>query len=48
MPFTQDSGHSPEKTAFLNLIQNNTIQTMHTQEATLEEIFLQLTGRRLS
>jgi fluoroquinolone transport system ATP-binding protein len=40
--------NTAEKTAFLNLIHNNTIQTMHTQEATLEEIFLQLTGRRLS
>jgi hypothetical protein len=29
-------------------VKTKTIQTIHTQEATLEEIFLKLTGRRLA
>ncbi len=37
-----------EKQAFTELVQNKQIQTIHTQEATLEEIFLKLTGRRLA
>ena len=32
---------------FLQLIQNNYVQTIHTQEATLEKIFIQVTGREL-
>lgn len=37
-----------EKQAFAELVQTSHIQTIHTQEATLEEIFLKLTGRRLA
>lgn len=33
---------------FVNLVQNYAVQTIHSQEATLEEIFIQVTGRRLS
>ena len=33
---------------FLNLIQTREIQTLHTQEATLEDVFIQVTGRSLS
>ncbi|MBO8163464.1 MAG: ABC transporter ATP-binding protein [Brevibacillus sp.] len=33
---------------FLRLIKEREIVTMHTQEATLEDIFIQVTGRRLS
>ncbi|MBT3321176.1 MAG: ABC transporter ATP-binding protein [Anaerolineae bacterium] len=33
---------------FVNLIQQHAIQTIHTQEATLEDIFIQITGRNLS
>ncbi len=33
--------------AFLELIQREHLQTIHTQEATLEEIFIQVTGRSL-
>lgn len=36
-----------ENQAFLQLIQNNYVQTIHTQEATLENIFIQVTGREL-
>lgn len=36
------------KQAFSELVQAKQIQTIHTQEATLEEIFLKLTGRRLA
>jgi fluoroquinolone transport system ATP-binding protein len=32
---------------FLNLIQQETIETIHTKEATLEDIFIQVTGRKL-
>ena len=32
---------------FLNLIQNEVIETIHTKEATLEDIFIQTTGRKL-
>lgn len=38
-------GDNPE---FLATIRNNTIQTIHTQETTLEDIFIQLTGRTLT
>ncbi len=34
--------------AFLDLMQNDSIQTIHSQEASLEQIFLKLTGRGLS
>lgn len=37
-----------EKEAFTKLVETKSIQTIHTQEATLEEIFLKLTGRRLA
>lgn len=33
--------------AFLQLLQNKPIETMHTQEASLEEIFIEVTGRNL-
>ena len=32
---------------FINLINSNTIETIHTQEATLEDIFIKVTGRSL-
>lgn len=34
-------------TEFLTLIRNKNIETMHTQEATLEDIFIEVTGRSL-
>lgn len=34
--------------AFLSLIRHNELETLHTQEATLEEIFIQTTGHDLS
>ena len=37
-----------EKEAFAKLVETKSVQTIHTQEATLEEIFLKLTGRRLA
>lgn len=33
---------------FLQILRNNDVQTLHTQEATLDEIFIQVTGRSLS
>lgn len=33
---------------FITLIQQQTIQTIHTQEATLEDIFIEVTGRELA
>jgi len=33
---------------FLNLINSTTIETIHTQEATLEDIFIQVTGKQLT
>ena len=33
---------------FINLLHRNKVQTLHTQEATLEEIFVEVTGRGLS
>lgn len=33
---------------FIELLQNNSIKTIHTGEASLEDIFIQVTGRRLS
>lgn len=37
-----------ENDDFLNLLKNKKIETIHSQEATLEEIFIQTTGRGLS
>jgi fluoroquinolone transport system ATP-binding protein len=34
-------------TAFLDLLNNDAVQTIHTQETTLEKIFIELTGRGL-
>lgn len=36
-----------DNAAFLDLLHSGTVQTIHTQEATLEDIFVQVTGRRL-
>ncbi|MGO1712907.1 MAG: ABC transporter ATP-binding protein, partial [Senegalia sp. (in: firmicutes)] len=36
-----------EKNKLKNIIENYEIQTMHTKEATLEEIFIKVTGREL-
>ena len=36
-----------EKEKLIQVIKNNEIQTMHTKEATLEEIFIKVTGRGL-
>ncbi|MBB6453170.1 fluoroquinolone transport system ATP-binding protein [Salirhabdus euzebyi] len=36
-----------EETMFQHILKNNEIITMHTQEATLEDIFIQTTGRKL-
>jgi len=36
-----------EKDKLIEVIRNNDIQTMHTKEATLEEIFIKVTGRGL-
>ncbi len=33
---------------FLDLIRQNQIRTIHSQEATLENIFIQVTGRSLT
>jgi len=33
---------------FLRILRETNIQTMHTQEATLDEIFIEITGRRLT
>jgi fluoroquinolone transport system ATP-binding protein len=33
---------------FTDLVQSQRIQTIHTQEATLEQIFMRLTGRGLA
>ncbi|MCY8142060.1 ABC transporter ATP-binding protein [Bacillus haynesii] len=38
-------GSSPE---FLNLIKEHPVETIHSQEASLEDIFIEVTGRRLS
>jgi fluoroquinolone transport system ATP-binding protein len=36
-----------EKNKLIEIIKNNSIQTMHSKEATLEEIFIKVTGRGL-
>ena len=38
-------GDDPE---FLSILRDHQVQTLHTQEATLEEIFIQVTGQNLS
>ncbi|AHC14069.1 hypothetical protein [Salinispira pacifica] len=40
----------PEKdgTRIAELLQSGKVETMHSQEATLEQIFIQLTGRGLA
>ena len=40
----KDIGHNP---AFLRLIRHHAVQTIHSQEASLEEIFVKLTGTSL-
>ncbi|GAA4453751.1 ABC transporter ATP-binding protein [Nibrella saemangeumensis] len=43
--FPLDSlGHNPD---FMRLLQLNQIETIHSQEATLEEVFIKITGRQL-
>ncbi|MEO8379198.1 MAG: ABC transporter ATP-binding protein [Acidobacteriota bacterium] len=37
-----------ENRAFLDVVQRGSVQTMHTQETTLEEIFIRVTGRTIS
>jgi fluoroquinolone transport system ATP-binding protein len=32
---------------FLSVLRENAVETLHSQEATLEEIFIQVTGRSL-
>jgi fluoroquinolone transport system ATP-binding protein len=34
--------------AFLSLIKEKNIETIHTEEATLEDVFIEVTGRRLA
>ena len=36
-----------DNTTFLNLLQTGTVQTIHTAEATLDDIFIKATGRQL-
>lgn len=40
----KDIGHNSK---FLDLIANNTIQSMHTEEANLDEVFIKVTGKSL-
>jgi fluoroquinolone transport system ATP-binding protein len=40
-----DVGHNQE---FLELLRSQELETIHTQEATLEDIFIQATGRTLA
>ena len=40
-------GNLEQNRDFLQLMQNNGIQTIHSQEATLEEIFIEVTGKSL-
>jgi fluoroquinolone transport system ATP-binding protein len=37
-----------EKRAFLDLVDQAEVETIHTQEPTLEKVFLKITGRGLS
>lgn len=41
----EDLGHNSD---FLRLLQAEEVQTIHTQEATLEEIFIQVAGRKIA
>ncbi len=36
-----------EKSAFVDVVQNRDILTIHTQEPSLEDVFLEVTGREL-
>ena len=36
-----------DNTEFVNILRGGSVRTLHTQEATLENIFIQVTGRRL-
>ena len=36
-----------EDAAFLEVLRNGRVQTIHTQEATLEDVFIRVTGRAL-
>ena len=36
-----------DDTGFINLLKSGTVQTIHTAEATLEDIFIKVTGRKL-
>ena len=36
-----------EKSAFIDLVQNKDVLTIHTQEPSLEDVFLEITGREL-
>lgn len=36
-----------DNTEFLQLLKNNHVQTIHSQEATLEKVFIEVTGRKL-
>jgi fluoroquinolone transport system ATP-binding protein len=38
-------GHNDE---FFNLLRDHPVQTIHTQETTLEQVFIEVTGRSLS
>jgi fluoroquinolone transport system ATP-binding protein len=40
--------NEPDRAAFTHTVNSKQVQTMHTQEATLEQIFIKLTGRGLS
>lgn len=37
-----------DNTRFLNLLRTNSVRTIHTQEASLEDIFIRVTGRKLA
>jgi fluoroquinolone transport system ATP-binding protein len=39
--------HLGRNTEFLQMIKNHTIETIHSQEATLEDVFIKTTGKRL-
>ncbi len=41
----EDLGHNQ---AFLDLLRTNAVETIHTEEATLEKVFIDVTGRALS
>jgi len=39
--------HLAKNTRFLEILEQNNIETIHTQEATLEDIFIKITGQKL-